>query len=178
MGSAAARRSLSISEWPAGLFPACSRSRSGGRPSGTRVSARNWYRCGTMRYTGSSKAITMPITISARTSGPAWRIQRSVAVNRPTGLRCSPISPLFLWPCWRTLAQLISDPLARREQPVRNIKIPFVRSLEVALFIAPTSVLHWIQRNIGPYSICSRLGVGAGRHESLGVSLLVGSDHH
>lgn len=126
-----------------------------------------------MRYTGSSKAIT----ISARTSGPAWRIQRSVAVNRPTGLRCSPIPPLFLWPCWRTLAQLISDPLARREQPVRNIKIPFVRSLEVALFIAQASVLRWVHRGIGPYSHSVHCGIAVGRQQSLWIFHLVGSGY-
>jgi len=53
-------------------------------------------------------------------------------------------------------------------------KIPLVRSLEIARFIAQASVLHWIHRDIAPDPICVRLGVGVGWYQCLWVFHLVG----
>ena len=63
---------------------------------------------------------------------------------------------------------------ARRDESVQNMKIPLVRFLEIALFIAQASVLHWIHRNAGTDASTICYTNHLGRFRSFRVLCLAG----
>lgn len=121
-----------------------------------------------------------PIITNARGRGPNLldRVQRRWVTHHcqsPNWVAIQPttsLAPVALLE--DTGAIRLRSACARREEPVQNMKMPFVRSLEIALFIAQASVLHRIHRNAGTDASAIWYTSHLGRLRSFGVLYLVG----